>query len=310
MKKLITILILCANIAMAAPTPITLIVPFSAGGAPDSAARFIQPVLSKELGRDIVIEYKLGVGGELGHAQIANANPNTLVLGMTTPAIVFNTVNRKATFDLNDVVPLGYFALPNVIATSNKSTLRTVDDLFASEKDPIFYGTNGVGSLSHIMVEKIRSISKKNYVAVPYKGVPPILQDMIANNVDLSVMFYSVAKPFVDTQQIQVLAVDTKKRLPNWPNVPTFRESKIKELSGKSSYVILVSNRYKDTADLDRVRKALIKIINDKEIANQFKEAGFVLDHEDPIPRGDFLMQQQQILTKFVKDIDLERDSK
>ncbi|WP_428660759.1 Bug family tripartite tricarboxylate transporter substrate binding protein [Reyranella sp.] len=212
--------------------PITLIVPFAAGGAIDVLARLTAERAARELGQSIVIDNRGGAAGLIGAASVARAEPDGYMLLMASAAQVTIPpwVNRVLTFDPpRDLVPVAHLVdTPMVLIVSAKSAMRTVDDFVTQargHRGALNYASTGVGTISHLLMESLKLAADIDIVHVPYRGAAPALNDLQAGQVQG--MFTSTASvaPLVAGSKLRPLAVTTPARSPLMPDVPTMAES-------------------------------------------------------------------------------------
>ncbi|MEJ8827276.1 tripartite tricarboxylate transporter substrate binding protein [Variovorax humicola] len=218
-----------SSLAADFPTrPVTLIVPFAAGGATDSFVRSIAVLAGNELGQPVIVDNKPGAAGVLGANQLVRALPDGYTLSIL-PEPVFRLPHlQKTQFDpMSDftyVVHLSGYALG--IATLSTSPWTDWSAVVADAKKrpgQITYGTTGVNGTMHITVEEMsrRQGIKLNHV--PYKGESEIIAALMGGHIDLAVTAGSIA-PMVDEGKARVLVLWTAKRAARWPNVPTLRD--------------------------------------------------------------------------------------
>ncbi|MHA7599889.1 tripartite tricarboxylate transporter substrate binding protein [Alicycliphilus sp. T452] len=208
--------------------PITLIVPFPAGGATDSLVRTIADLAGRELGQPLVIENKPGAAGVLGANQLVRAAPDGYTLSIL-PESVFRVPHlQKVQYDpLRDftyVIHLSGYALG--IATLAGSPWRSWKAVVAEAKKrpgQISYGTTGVNGTMHVTVEEMAQREGIKLNHVPYKGEAEIISALMGGHIDLAVTAGSIA-PMAEAGKARVLVVWTEKRVPRWPDVPTLRE--------------------------------------------------------------------------------------
>lgn len=208
--------------------PVTLIVPFAAGGATDALVRTIAERAGRELGQPVIVENKPGASGALGANQLARSTPDGYTLSILPEAIFRLPFQQKTQFDpLRDfsyVINLSGYALG--IATSNTSPWRDWQSVVAEAKrrpGEISYGTTGVNGTMHATTEEIAQRLGIRLNHVPFKGESEIIAALLGGHIDLAITAGSIG-PMVDEGKARVLVVWTAKRVPRWPTVPTLRE--------------------------------------------------------------------------------------
>ena len=209
--------------------PIHLIVPFAAGGNADIVGRIVGDVISKALKQPVVVENRAGAGGSIGAEQVARAAPDgyTLLVGSNGPLTVNPFVQPHLNYD-----PLKDFAavtltsyVPHAIILSNKIQAKTVADLVAqSKKTPVTIATSGVGSATHMTLERFKAATGAVITHVPYRGGGALLPDVISGSVDGAMTEFSTALPLHKAGQAHIMAIAAKQRSKLAPDVPTFDE--------------------------------------------------------------------------------------
>lgn len=219
--------------------PIRLIVPFSASGATDVAARLISEYAGPKLGQPIVVENKPGAGGSLGMDYVAKSKADGYTLGMATMST--HGANAAAYGDrlkynpIKDFAPItNVAAIPSVFAVASASTPKSMSEFLASAKrqpGKLTFATPGNGSLGHINLEYFFKLAKVELLHIPYKGTSAALNDAIAGQVDSITDNLPSILPHIESGKLRPLAVLAPRRLPTLPNVPTYAELGFPQLS-------------------------------------------------------------------------------
>jgi tripartite-type tricarboxylate transporter receptor subunit TctC len=214
--------------------PIRVVVPFTAGSTIDIVARVVFEPLSQQLGQTLVIENRPGGGGTIGAATVARAEPDGYTLmahssaHSTTPAIYPNAPYDTAK-DFAAIAALGSSPMVTVVAPGRG--FKTLQELVAAAKakpGSISFGMAGAGSATHISAEILRFSAGFNALAVPFRGMPEILTEVLAGRVDFTCATIATALPFIRSGKLVALAVSTPKRTSALPNVPTTTEAGFK----------------------------------------------------------------------------------
>ncbi len=199
--------------------PISLIVPYPAGGPSDFFARKVQPEAAAKLGQQpIIIENIGGAGGSIGLSKVANApaDGHTLSLGSPMELVLAPMAIQGVKYKSEDFKLVAQFATTNtILAVRNSLNIKTVDELLAharkSGSKPLSYGSVGPGSLYHLIGEKFSQLTKVEMLHVPYKGIAPLLTDLMGGQIDMAFlpMAGSIPQTLIDGK-IQGLAVTSK----------------------------------------------------------------------------------------------------
>lgn len=209
--------------------PITLIVPYGAGGASDTLGRMMARKLSKTLNQSIIVENKPGAGSMLGSQYVAHSDPDgyTLLLGSISN-VVNNFFYKKPLYDLQkDLEPVSELvSVPNILAVPESMKVNSLADLvkLAREKpDSLSCSTSGIGSSPYLSCELLKMMAGVKIINVPFKSGTEAIQAVIGKQT--SMVFANEALPFVKSGQIHALGVSTPERSPYLPDVPTIAET-------------------------------------------------------------------------------------
>src|SRR4051812_2406236 len=211
--------------------PITLVVPFAAGGPTDTLARILGERLRQSLGQTIVIENTTGAAGSIGVGRVVRAAPDGYTIGIGHWSThVVNGAIYPLNYDLlKDLDPVALLpANPQLIVTRPTVPAKDLQELIAwvkQNQDRISGGTAGVGSASHIGGIYFQQKTGASYAFVPYRGTGPAIQDLIAGQIDIMVDQSSNSLPHVQNGKLRAFAVTAAKRLPSAPEIPTVDEA-------------------------------------------------------------------------------------
>ncbi|HSV53916.1 MAG TPA: tripartite tricarboxylate transporter substrate binding protein [Burkholderiaceae bacterium] len=215
-------------------TPISIVVPYPAGGISDIFARALAPTLGKILGRNVVVENITGASGSIAASKVLNAPPNGNLLFMGSPTeVVLAPVTLKAVkYQASDFRLLGLVTqAPLALYVRGDLPVNSVDELLAYARKPgakeLSYGSTGPGSLYHLAGEGLREAAGLHAVHIPYRGGMPLLQDLMGSSVDMTLLPAdgTIAK-MAEGGKMKAIAVAAPARSPRFPNVQTFAESK------------------------------------------------------------------------------------
>jgi tripartite-type tricarboxylate transporter receptor subunit TctC len=211
--------------------PITIIVPFAAGGPTDAIARIMNDRMRISLGQPIIIENVTGAGGSIGVTRAVHAAPDgyTISMGNTGTHVAAGAIYSFKFDLLADFEPLALIATnPMVVVTKKGLPAKDLSELIASLKanpGQVMAGTAGVGSASHLAAVYFQSVSGTKLGFVPYRGTGPAMQDLIAGQIDIIVDQTSNSINQIKAGSIKALVVSDEKRLSGLPDVPTSAEA-------------------------------------------------------------------------------------
>lgn len=265
--------------AQAWPTrPVTIVVPFPAGGGTDMAIRSIQPQLQKELGQPLVIDNRGGAGGTIGSTFVAKAAPDgyTAVLATTSTHAVSVSVYPQLPYDpLRDFVYAGFIGTsPYVLAVNPAVRGTDVKKLIATLKqDPQQYSfaSVGAGTVSHLLGEQFKTYAGVPLVHVPYRGAAPAYTDLMGGQVQL--MFDNPAGLISYIRSGKLIAVATTAPNALLAGVPTFEQQGISNFTQSLWYGVAFPKSTPKTV-VDRFNQALNKVLADRAVAADFAAKG------------------------------------
>ena len=212
--------------------PISMIVPFAAGGPTDVMARILGERMAKELGQQFIIDNVAGAAGTIAMGKLARATPDgyTIGIGHLGTNVVNGAIYKSLNYDLqNDLAPVALLpSNPLLVVTSNQVPAKDLKELVAYLKanaDKISGGTAGMGSGSHIGVLAFFAATGTSYQLVPYRGTGPAVQDLIANQIQIMIDQSSNSLPHVRAGKLKVYAVTARQRNAAAPDIPTTAEA-------------------------------------------------------------------------------------
>lgn len=213
--------------------PITVVVPYSAGGGADNAARIIAQGMGEVAGQSVVIENKGGASGSIGAAYVARAKPDGYTVLYDASAFSINPVLRKLPYDAKkDFIPVSQaVSVPNILVAATGSAFNSLPDFIkAARANPgrYTYASYGPGSLAQMAAELLKKDAQIDVVHVPYKGGAPAIVDVMGGQVDVYFANAASSLNYVSTGKLKALAVSSAARMPDLPNVPTVSEGGVK----------------------------------------------------------------------------------
>lgn len=279
--------------------PVTLVVPFTAGGPTDKIARDLAEALRKPLGQPVIIENTAGAGGTIGAAKVAKATPDGYTLlvhhiGMATAPALYRKLPYKMPDDFETLGLIN--EAPSVIIANPALGINNFADLrkWISEKgDKASIANAGLGSASHLCGLMVQSTLKAKMTPVPYKGTAPAMNDLIGGQVDLMCEQAVNAIPQIEGKKVRVYAQTGPKRLgvPSLKDVPTLAES---GLSGFNVQVWhgLYAPKGTPAAVLAKLNAALKTALKDPEMVRRQESLGAAVvtdNRADPAGHRKFL---------------------
>jgi tripartite-type tricarboxylate transporter receptor subunit TctC len=267
--------------AQAWPTakPVTLVVPFPAGGTTDVLARALAERLTVSLGQTVIVESKPGAGATVGADYVAKAKPDgyTLLVGAVHHTIA-SSVYKKLPYDFQkDLAPITTIALvPNVLVVNANTPAKNVAELIAlanAAKEPLSYGSNGNGTAQHLIGTQFENLTGVPLSHIPYKGSGPLTTDLLGGQITMS---FDTATPLlqhIKSGKLRALAVTTAKRSPALPDVPTLAEAGLRGFDiGTWFGVLAPAATPKDITA--RLGTEMVKIIQSADFKKRMDEIG------------------------------------
>ena len=287
--------------------PISLIVPFPAGGTTDVLARALGQELSKSLGQPVVIESKPGAGAILGADYVAKAKPDgyTLLMGAVHHTIA-TSVYKKLPYDFQkDLLPITVVALvPNVLVVNPAVAAKNVKELLAlakSEPGKLTYGSNGNGTGQHLIGAQFEAMGGVQLLHVPYKGSGPLTTDLLGGQITMSFDTITPVLPQIKAGKLRALAITTSKRSPALPDVPTLDEAGLKGFNlGTWFGVLAPSATPKDI--ITRLHAEMVKIINSPDFKKRMDDIGADPIGNTPEQMANQIKSDTERFSKLVKD--------
>lgn len=224
--------------------PVQVIVAFPAGGSADIVGRHVMQKLSETTGGSFVVENRTGAGGNIAFAATAAAKPDGYTLLFSTPGIAINpSLYKKANYKLEDFTPIALIGeAPLVLLANPGLPIKSINDLVEAGKrkpDAIRFASSGNGSSSHLAMDVLRSMTGMQYLHIPYRGGGPAMLDVIAGQVDVTMLPISESMPYVRDGRLRALGQTGARRSPIAPDMPTIEEAGVKGYSSTTWYMVL-----------------------------------------------------------------------
>jgi len=212
--------------------PVTIVVPFAAGGGSDLLARLVAQKLEEKLGKPFIIENRPGAGTTLAAMQVVRSTPDgyTLMQATSSTMAINVSMQKKIPYEpLKDLVPVALLSSsPFFLVVRADSPVKTVADLIALAKakpNSLNYGSGGPGSMHHLSTELLQSLAGIQMTHVPYKATPPAMNDLLAGNIQVLFGDTTSVLPMIRQGTVRGVAVTTVKRSPAAPDIPAVAET-------------------------------------------------------------------------------------
>lgn len=268
--------------------PVTMVVPFPAGGSTDVIARILGAKLQEQTGASFVVENKPGAAGAIGASFVKRAAPDgyTLFVSSLGPLVIAPHLIKSTPYDPArdfDYISVAVQA-PNILAVPANSRFQTLPEVVAYLKanpGKLTFASAGNGTSDHLTAELFWQQTGTSGTHVPYKGGAPAMNDLIGGQVDATFMNINTAMPHVKAGKIRALAITSTQRSPVLPSVPTMEEAGIKNLVVYSWQAVAAPKGL--PADIrERLHKGIVAGLNDPAVKSKLLEVGFEIVGNTP----------------------------
>jgi tripartite-type tricarboxylate transporter receptor subunit TctC len=302
------LLVTGAAIAQQYPTkPIRLIVPFPPGGPTDTHSRWAAHQLNVAFGQPVVVENRAGAAGIIGTEAVAKAAPDgyTLLGGNPGPLTIAPGIRKQLAYDpVRDFAPITLIARsasawcvhPSVPAKGLKEFVA----LAKARPGTINYATPGVGTVGHLAIEYLSTLTGIKMTHVPYKGAALYIVDLLAGNMDFAQIQIFQAAPYVRDGKLRALGVTAVARSPLLPDVPTAQEQGVK---GYSSYNWngVLAPAGTPRAVIDRIHAVLSKPLTNPDTRKQMEAVGYEVAGDGPAEYAAFIRSETEKWARVAK---------
>lgn len=263
---------------------IRLVVGFPAGGSSDAIARIVQPTVEKQLGQSLVIENRPGAGGAIAIGMVAKAPPDGYLIGLGGAAglgVSLGVQDNTGYDPRKDLAPVtGLASVPFILAASNSLRGKTLRDIVAMAKQPnqLAIGHGGNGTLMHLTTEMFNQMADIRLELVPYRGMAPVVTDLIGGHMPLGVIDPPSAMTAIEGGLITPIAVSSASRYQRLPDIPTFAEQGVPGFEATGWFGIVAPAGTPDDA-IAKLNAAFVTALKDPAIVERIRALG-----SDPLP--------------------------
>ena len=260
--------------------PIVIVTGFPTGAGTDIYARLLGEPLGKALGVNVVVEARTGAGGNVGSDYVAHARPDghTLLLGTAGTHAINVTLYPKLPFDVEkDFQPISLLGdVPNVLIVNNEVPARSVREFIALAKanpGKLNYASTGNGASTHLAGERFKALAKVDIVHVPFRGTPPAMTALLANEVQAMFQQTIPVMELIKAGSVRALGVTTERRVEALPDVPTISEAGLPGYESSTWYG-LFAPAGTPRPIVDRLNREVVRIVQTPEFAQRLKSLG------------------------------------
>ena len=294
--------------------PVRVVVPFAAGAGTDLLGRLVAGELSQRLGQQFFVENKAGAAAQLGTDLVAKspADGYTLLWTVTDGLSVLPAVKVSVPYKIPDDFAFiaGVSQMPFVVSINAKVPIKSMAELIAYAKanpGKLNFGSAGVGSAPHMGIALISVAAGIDMVHVPFAGLGPTTNALIAGTVDLALVTPPLIKPHVDSGAVRVVAVTGKTRHPLLPDVPTLQETGL-NVTTIVSYGLSAPTGTPEPI-LAKLRKVMTEMIEDKAVVERLRVIGYESDHLIGDAYRDFIVKDLEQWRAVAKAANIKIDN-
>ncbi|UUX95333.1 tripartite tricarboxylate transporter substrate binding protein [Aquabacterium sp. J223] len=301
--------------AQSFPTrPVTIVVPFVAGGGVDAIARAIAARMSVQMGQPVTVENVAGASGNIGAQRVARSKPDGYTLLVTNDSVVINPVLTKAPYDpIKDFTPIGISGYgPIAIAVNPSLPVQTVGqlmDLLSKHPGKYAYASCGIGTSMHLVGELFKLQAKVDMAHIPYKGCAPAVQDVVGGQVPVLFSGYSAMKSMAEQGKLRLLATTGRQRLAGAPEVPTLTEAEpsLRDVVAETWSALLAPPRLPALV-ATRLQAEFLAAVNSAEVRTILHSLAVDIRPTDADGTAVLMQQEQARWTALTRQVKISID--
>ena len=287
--------------------PMTLVIPFPAGGPSDVFGRHLAQGMASRLGQSVVVENKSGAAGVTGVDFVAKAGSDPHVMGMMSAsagAIMQHLMPRMPYDPAKDIAPVTLMVrVQEILVVNNKLGIGDFKGFIAAAKarpGKLTCGSAGTGGITHLAIELLKHEAGIDILHVPYRGAAPATNDLLAGTVDSTLLDITVSLAHIRSGAVKALAVSSDTRSPLLPDVPTMRELGLPKVNSDNWYA-LISPGEAPRAARDRIQAVAVETLHSKEIVDAYAAVGGVAVGGTPEELATFLRAESAKWAEVIK---------
>ena len=294
--------------------PVTIIVPFPAGGLTDQLARAIGTKMATSLGQPVVVENRPGGSGQIAVTALkqAPADGHTILVGEIGTLALNISLFQSLSYDpAKDFQPVARLVIaPSMLVVPKSSPFNSVAELIAASKtrpNGLSCASQGLGQGGHLFCELVRAQTGAKLVHVPYKGSAPALTDVIGGQVDMLFDAVPTSGAFVKEGKVRGLAIGTAKRLPQFPDVPTLDETGHANIN-EVGWFGVVARSGTPPAVVAKLGAEVIAAMTSADVSKRFVDQGLEIATSDAAAFGTFMASETAKWGKVIRDAGIKLD--
>jgi tripartite-type tricarboxylate transporter receptor subunit TctC len=285
--------------------PVQVLVGFPPGGSADIVGRYIMKKMSEVTGNQYVVENRTGAGGNLAFAATAAAKPDGYTLVFSTPGIAINpSLYKKVSYGIDDFTPIALIGeAPLVLLINPKLPIQNVKELVEAGKkapDAIRFASSGNGSSSHLAMDVLRAATQMQYLHIPYRGGGPAMIDLMAGQVDITMLPISESMPYIKDNRVRSLGQTGKTRAPIAPDMPTIAEMGVPGYSSTTWYMLL-GPAHLPPEIVAKLQKQISDVLAMPDLRERLKDAGVSIINGNATESKAFLQSEYKRWAELIK---------
>lgn len=292
--------------------PVRIIVAFAPGGGTDIMARSIAAKLSQRYNQQFIVDNRPGGGGNMGMEIASRAAPDGYTLLAVSSSYAANAVLRKTSYDpITGFEPVSLLSRQAVVLLAHPSVpVNNVKELIALAKakpGQLTYGSSGSGGIQHLATELFKSMAQVNITHVPYKGTGPALNDLMAGQINLSMLSIIAVLPHIRAGKLKGLAISSGTRADAAPEIPTLSEAGVPGYAYYGWYCMLAPAKTPRSV-LDPLSAEIATALQAPDLKDRMQADGSTIVGSTPAELGVHIRTEVAKLAKLVKDANIRMD--
>ncbi len=270
--------------------PVTVVVPYAAGGGLDLVARLLAQKLTQRTGQSFFVENRLGAGGVIAANSVAKATPDgyTLFAASSTQLAIQVTLHKTLPYDpAKDFVPIALVAsVPFLLIVNPSLPVKTAGDLIKLAKErpgQLSFGSSGVGGPPHLYMELLQTMTGTRMIHIPYKGTSEAILDVVAGRVPILMSDVAPAAPLIETGKVRALGVSSTTRVAVLPDVPPIAENGVPGFDAVA-WLMLVAPTGVPAEIVDALHVDLKAIVGEPATQQKLAALGVIPIETPPLP--------------------------
>jgi tripartite-type tricarboxylate transporter receptor subunit TctC len=292
--------------------PLRLVIPSGPGGGLDLIGRSVVAQIGESMGQPVVVENRAGAGGDIATEFVARARADGYTLLMASATFVVRAHMYRVPYDpLRDFAGVAQVSTaPYAVVVHASLPVKSVRDLIAHARanpGKLNFGSQGEGSLVHLVGELIKTTAGIDMLHVPYKGAGAAFADLLANQVQLGILTLPSALPYMKSDRLRPLAVTSRERTQAAPDLPTMIESGVPDFSVTQWHAVLAPRGTPDPV-IERLNKEILQVLRQSETSRSLAREGAEIVGGSPQALDGLIRTEHERWGKLIRNLGLRKD--